>query len=142
MKKIQDERITQEARKQNSIGFTILYYGILIDILYRQFILKQPVASYWDLALLFFGVTLFIAAKRIGSGLLTSQSKNNPIRVVLPSSIAAALAFTGVNYWWLGNKSTLELITGGLVFFAGFFLVNILMRKISNKKNEDLLDDD
>lgn len=64
-KQLQDERIVQEARQQNSLAFTIMYYGVLVDLLYRQFILLEPVSRYWDLALIFFGVSFFLVIKRI-----------------------------------------------------------------------------
>lgn len=66
----QDERIIQEARKQNSLAFSILYYGTLLVLLYRQFIIRETVSEYWDIALLFFGVTFYLAFKRVSSGIL------------------------------------------------------------------------
>lgn len=52
-RQIQDERIIQEAQKQNSLGFTTLYFGLLIDLLHKQLFLQEPISRYWDLALLF-----------------------------------------------------------------------------------------
>jgi hypothetical protein len=137
-RQIQDERIIQEVRKQNSIGFTILYYGILLDLLYRQFILQEHVSEYWDLALLFFGVTFILAVKRISSGLLTNKLN---MRRNVPSSIVAAIVFTIVNYWWIGNKSSVELIISGIIFFVGFYGINLLMQYFSSKKNDNMLKD-
>jgi len=138
-KQIQDERIIQEARKQNSLGFTILYFGVLLDLLYRQFILQEPISRYWDLALLFFGVTFYLAAKRVSSGLLANKPNLKPI---VPSSIVAAVVFSIVNYWWLGNTSPVELITGGIIFFVGFCATILLMQYVSSKKNDEMLNDD
>ena len=137
-RQIKDERIIQEARKLNSLGFTILYFGILLDLLYRQFILQEHVSKYWDLALLFFGVTFILAVKHINSGLLTDKlnMKRN-----IPSSIVAAIVFTIVNYWWLGYKSSFELIISGIIFFVGFYGINLLMQYFSSKKNENMLKD-
>lgn len=137
-KRIQDERIIGEARKQNSLGFTILYFGVLLDLLYRQFILQQPISSYWDLALLFFGVTFYLAAKRISSGLLVNKPN---LKSIMPPSIVAAVVFSIVNYWWLGNTSPVELITDGIVFFVGFCATILLMQYISSKKNDEMLKD-
>jgi asparagine N-glycosylation enzyme membrane subunit Stt3 len=138
-RKIQDERIIQEARKQNSLGFTILYFGVLLDLLYRQFILQEPVSRYWDLALLFFGVTFILAVKRVSSGLLTN--KLNLRRNVL-SSIIAAVVFSIFNFWWVGNKSAVELIISGIIFCIGFYGINLLMQYFSSKKNDDMLKED
>lgn len=136
---IQDERIIQEARKQNSFGFTILYFGLLLDLLYRQFILLEPIFRYWDLALLFFGVTFYLAAKRVSSGLLTN---NFNLRRIVPSSIIAVVVFLIVNFWWLDNKNPLGLIISGIIFFVGFYAINLLMQYLSCKKNDDMLKDD
>lgn len=103
----QDERIIQEARKQNSLAFSILYYGTLLVLLYRQFIIRETVSEYWDIALLFFGVTFYLAFKRVSSGILTV--KPNLIRII-PWSIAAAVAFSIVNYWFIGNTSPAEIL--------------------------------
>ena len=135
-KQIKDERIIQEARQQNSMGFAILYFGVLIDLLYRQFILQEPISRYWDLALLFFGVTFYLAAKRVYSGIFTNKPD---LSSLLLSSIIATGVFTIVNYWYLGNTTPVELITGGVIFLLGFYLINLLMQYISSKKNDDLL---
>lgn len=138
-KQIQDERIIQEARKQNSLGFTILYFGVLLDLLYRQFILQEPLSRYWDLALLFFGVSIYLATKRVNSGLLATKPN---LKRIIPSSIIAAFVILIINYWWLGNTSPVELITGSITFFVVFCGINLLMQFISSKKNDDMLKDD
>jgi len=135
-KPIQDERIIHEARKQNSLGFTILYFGVLLILLYRQFIRQEPISRYWDLALLFWGVTFFMAAKRISAGLLISRPS---LKSIVPPSIAATVTFLIVNYWLLGNTAPVEILIGGITFFAGFTAVILLMHHISNKKNDEML---
>ncbi len=138
-KKIEDERIIQEAHKQNSLAFSMLYFGVLIDLLYRQFILQETITRYWDLALLFFGVTFYLAAKRVNSGILTSKSN---LKVMLPSAIVAAVTFLLVSYWYLGNNNPIELIIGGTAFFVGVCAINLLMQYISSKKNNEILEDE
>jgi hypothetical protein len=137
--KIQDERIIQEARKQNSFGFTILYFGVLLDLLYRQFILLEPISRYWDIALLFFGVTFYLAFKRVSSGLLTNRVN---LSHIIPSSIVATVVFLIVSFWWLDKKAPLELIISGIIFFVGYYAINLLMQYFSRKKNDDMLKDD
>ncbi|MDI3481472.1 MAG: hypothetical protein PWQ97_1127 [Tepidanaerobacteraceae bacterium] len=135
-KQIQDERIIQEARKQNSLGFTILYFGILVILLYRQFILQEPISRYWDLSLLFFGVTFFMAAKRMSAGLLIRKPN---LKSIVPSSIASTVVFSIVNYWWLGKTSPVEVLIEGITFFVVFTAVILLMYYISYKKNDEML---
>lgn len=138
-KRIQDERVIQETHQQNSVAFVILYYGVLLDLLYHQFILAEPVSKYWDLGVLFFGVTFFLVAKRIGSGLLTEKKQFRPAVI---SAVVATLVFTVVNYWWLNQTSPRELITGGLTFFVAFGAATFLMQYLSKRKNDAMLEDD
>lgn len=140
-RQVQDERIIQEAHKQNSLGFTILYFGLLIDLFYRQFVLQELISRYWDLALLFFGVTFILAVKRVSSGLFTFTSKWNSKRM-LWSSIIAAFVFSVVNFLWFGSKSAAELIVSGVAFFVAFYGINLLMQYFSNKKNDEMLKED
>jgi len=133
---IQDERVIQEKRLQRSTAFTILYFGILVALLYRQFILQDPVSSYWDLAILFYGVTFYLAAKNVGSGFFVTASKR-----IIPTSIVAAIVFLFTNYWWFDRTSPTELIVGGITFFVGFCAFLLLMKYLSKKINEKILKD-
>lgn len=140
MKKIfHDERIIQESRKQNSFGFILLYYGLLLVLLYRQFILQEPVSKYWDIAVLFFSVTFILAAKRISSGILTN--KVSFVSNIIPA-IIGAITFTIINYIWMGNRAPVVLLTSGLVFFFGIYGITLLFQYISKKKNDSMLIDD
>lgn len=139
-KTMQDERVVQEVRKQNSVGFAILYFGLLIDLLYRQFYLQEPISRYWDLALLFFGVSFYLTAKRVGSGFLHQGQDNKQIILkILPVAIVAAVVNGVINGYWLGNDSVVELVVGGIAFFVSFLAIQFLMNYFSKKKNDDLL---
>ncbi len=138
-KPVWDERIIQEAGKQNSLGFTILYFGLLFDILCRQFLFHQSISSYWDLALLFFGTSLYLAVKRVSSGIYTGKAS---VKRIIPSSIIAAMVYSAVNYWYFKNTDLLELFISAITFFVGFLAVNLLMQRVSQKKNEEILKDD
>lgn len=110
MKKIVDERIITESRKQNSVGFSILYFGLLLVLLYRQFILVQPIGEIWDLLLLFFGVTFFIAGKKVFAGFYTQKSKTSSIIILAINT----LVFTAVQYFFLNRNKLTGLIVGAL----------------------------
>lgn len=139
-KEFHDERIIQEARKQNSVGFTILYFGVLLDLLYRQFIIHDPISRYWDLALLFFGVSFYLAFKRVSTGLLTTNKVN--WKRIIPSSIVATVVFSLVNCWYFDKTAPIELMLGAIIFFIGFCGINLLMQYLSCKKNDDILKDE
>lgn len=138
-----DERIEQEARRQNSRGFALLYYGLLMDLLYRQFLLHEPLARLWDLGLVFFGVTFYMAGQRVLSGIFLNKPrpKFSNKYILLPALIAAC-TYTAVNRWLLGNKSPAELTLQFVLFFIAFSGVMLIMQYIARKKNDDLLKDD
>ena len=115
-----------------------MYFGLLMDLLYRQLFLQEPISRCWDLALLFFGVTLILAVKRVSSGLFTFTSKWNSKRM-LWSSIIAAFVFLVVDFLWLGSKSIAELIISSVTFFIAFYGINLLMQCFSRKKNDEML---
>jgi len=136
---VQDERIIQEYRNQNNSAFGILYLGVLLDLLYRQFILLDPISRYWDLALLFFGVSIYLATKRVNSGLLATKPN---IKLILPTSVVATVVILITNYYFLGNTSPVDLILGCITFFVVFCGINLLMQYISSKKNDAMLKDE
>lgn len=136
---IKDERVTQETWKQNSLAFVILYYGVLLDLLYKQFILQEPITRYWDVALLFFGVSFFLVIKRINSGLLNNKFN---LKSVIPSTILATAVFAIINYWWLGRTSPVELVTNCVGFLITFGATFLLMQYLSNRRNESMLKDE
>ena len=138
-KEIQDERIIQENQRLNSIGFAILYFGLLLDLIYRQFILQEHISGHWDLFLLFIGVSFFLAFKRVGAGLLTY--KFNWKRTLLSSGFAAVLVSI-FNFWWFDNKSLIDIFVGGVSFFIGFYGLSLLMQYFSSKKNDDMSKED
>ncbi len=135
-KPIHDERIIQETLRQNNRGFTILYLGVLLDLLYRQFILQESLSRYWDVALLFFGVSFYLAISRVRSGLFANRPSLKPL---ILSSVVATVVILSVNFFWLGNSDFLELIIGGATFWVTFCAINLIMQYISSKKNDELL---
>jgi ABC-type Fe3+-siderophore transport system permease subunit len=138
-KQIKDERIIKETRKQNNLGFTILYFGLLLALVYRQFIIKEPISDYWDLALLFFGVTFYLATKRVSSGLLTNTLN---WKKIIPTSIIATVVFLIINSFNNQYRSIFEAIISGVIFLVLFYGLNLLMHYFSSKKNDDILKED
>lgn len=135
---LQDERVIQETREQNSQAFMLLYYALFIDLIYRQFILKEPVST--DLLILFCGVTIFLAAKRAKSGLLPEISH---WRSLIAPSICVTIFVIGADYFILNNyTSCFHLIIRGSIFFIVFFGFEILSHYFSTRKNEKILEDD
>src|SRR5690606_2231434 len=95
-RKVTDERIIQESRKHNSFGFILLYFGLLLILIYRQFGLQQSISEYWDLAVLFFFVSAFLSIKRVLSGNFTSNI-HHTMNII--SAMIAAIIFSIINYF-------------------------------------------
>ncbi len=138
-RRVTDERIIQESHKQNSFGFFLLYTGLLLILIYRQFGLQQSISEHWDLAILFFGVSIFLSVKRVLSGNYTSNI-HHTINIV--STIIASVVFTVITYFAMDNMSTTKLIISGLLFFFGFFAITLLLQYLSKRKNDSMLKDD
>lgn len=65
---IRDERIGKAKNQIAASGYGIWYILLLISLLYRQFILDQPVTEYWDIALIFFIGTFYVAVASFAKG--------------------------------------------------------------------------
>jgi hypothetical protein len=133
-----DERVIQETREQNSQAFKLLYYALFIDLIYRQYFLKEPISK--DLLILFGGVTIFLAAKRARSGLLPDISQ---WRSLIAPSIGVTILVVGADYYFLNDHtSCFDLIIAGIISFIAFLGFEILTRYFSTRKNEKILEDD
>ncbi len=133
-KTIKDERIVGEQRQLNSEGFGLLYMGLLVDVFYRSVIARQNIAEFWDLALLFWGVTFYVAVRTMGRGIAYYGGKKNIVRKVLPSAVIATIAGT-LTLKWMDPALTIgQMAYNGLIFLIGFSVVTGLMYWISDKK--------
>ena len=65
---IRDERISRVKNRIAARGFGIWYVLLLITLLYRQFYLGQPLNEYWDIALIFFIGTFYVAIAGFAQG--------------------------------------------------------------------------
>jgi hypothetical protein len=65
---INDERITRTKNQIAATGFYIWLILILSALLYRKFYLHQSPQVYWDIALIFFIGTLYVALASYAKG--------------------------------------------------------------------------
>ncbi len=65
---IRDERISRVKDRIATRGFGIWYVLLLVALLYRQFYLGQPLNEYWDIALIFFIGTFYVAIASFAQG--------------------------------------------------------------------------
>ncbi len=140
-KQVKDERIVGEQRRLNSEGFSLLYLGLLVDIFYRSVIARQNITDFWDIALLFWGVTGYVAIRTIGKGIAYYGGKNSILRKIIPPAAAASLVGS-LTFKCLDPSITVgQLVYDALIFFIGFSMVTYLIYWISDKKANHIEDD-
>lgn len=71
---IRDEKIRQTKNRIASRTFGIWYILLLAALLYRQFNLRQAPKEFWDIALIFFIGTFYVAITGFGQGAVYEHS--------------------------------------------------------------------
>jgi hypothetical protein len=127
---VRDERIRETKNRIASRGFGIWYLLLLATLLYRQFYLGQAPREYWDIAVIFFIGTLYVAIAGYAKGavyentiarywkwtvpviLITIlalnyfQGKLDTIAALLETAISALIgvAFVGLVFYFLYRR--------------------------------------
>ncbi|HWP95298.1 MAG TPA: DUF6773 family protein [Syntrophomonadaceae bacterium] len=137
---LQDERVKLEVLRQHEQAFWILYFGLFLDLAYRQFILNEPAWRMLDLVSLFFGVIVFLAVKGVTAGLLIDMPS---LKSIIPVAVLCTIISVVINLIMNRNNiSPFELMIDGIAFFIPFTALFLLMHYISKRKNEKMLKDD
>lgn len=139
MKKITDERILAGKRKLNSNAFGWLMIGLWAIILYRQFVLQQPIEQYRDMYLLTVGVSLFTVINNIASGYyLMYRKKASRPRLMLAVGFVAAVIFIGIEISTAKSVLSLEVfmwaLAKGGAFFAFWVLGQTILVRVSERQ--------
>jgi hypothetical protein len=118
-----DERIRLSKRHIASQGFGIWYLLLLASLLYRQFILKQSIDQYWDIAVVFFIGALYVSLSIFAWG---AVDENRITRSFKWSVVSILLTILAVSYF-LGNiTSIVNLVVTIVSALIGIALVTIL----------------
>lgn len=137
-RKIYDERLVHESNKQNSLGFACLYFGLLIILIYRQFILNQTLEEYSDIAILFFGVSFLVSILKVFTGVFAERM--NLKRSILISALGT-IVFTVTSVFVMKIVSIKVISISVIVYFIVFNLLFLSMQYISSKKNNPSIDE-
>ncbi|MBT7914087.1 hypothetical protein HN588_09280 [Candidatus Bathyarchaeota archaeon] len=87
---ITDERIQATYHQWSARGFLVWYWLLLIDLLYRQFYLHQPVREYWDLGAIFFIGTGFVFLALLSKGGY-SGNLGRHFKIITPTVVVTIL---------------------------------------------------
>ena len=135
---IVDERIKTVRNRAAAGGFFITYCLLLIDLLYRQFYLKQSPGDYWDILLIWFASSLYAGFTMYSSGMMSGQV-GRQFKILIPVVIVTI----PMTFYIQGEITTLHELSGiilGLVvtvpvLFSVFLFYYYLNRRWE-KKNE------
>ena len=137
---IVDERIKAVSNRAAAGGFIITYILLLIDLLYRQFYLKQAPGDYWDIFMIFFASSLYVGITMYSSGAMSGKGEiGRQFKIIIPSVIVGVLAAS----YFQGRITSmhdlpeiiLNIVVMVPVLFSVFLFYNYLNRRWE-KKNE------
>ena len=135
---IVDERINTVRNRAAAGGFFIVYSLLLIDLLYRQFYLKQAPGDYWDILMILFASSLYVGIALYSSGMMSGKV-GRQFKLIIPVVIVTIFVISFIQ----GKITTLHelaeiivsLVVAVLVLFSIFLFYNYLNRRWE-KKNE------
>ena len=136
---IVDERIKTVRNRAAAGGFFITYSLLLIDLLYRQFYLKQAPGDYWDIMMIWFASSLYVGITAYSSGMMSGKGNiSRQFKILIPEIIVIVLVIT---YW--GRISSVhdlpEIILSLAVMVPVLFLIFLFYYYLNRrweKKNE------
>ncbi|MDR3598488.1 DUF6773 family protein [Clostridium sp.] len=140
---ISDERIDSENQKVNSHTTTILFLGLILDLIYKLVILKNPVSDYIDLGIILLIASLFniIQCARLGLFNYTLNLKtSNKKKVLSLLAFSLVATFLFLLFQVISGQLVyinLKFIFQAIIFFIIIFLFQYLITIFSNKKNKD-----
>ncbi|MBN1294210.1 MAG: hypothetical protein JXB48_20410 [Candidatus Latescibacteria bacterium] len=133
-----DERIKSVRNRTAAGGFFIMSSLLLIDLLYRQFYLKQTPGNYWDILLIWFASVLYVGITAYSSGMMSGKISRQ-FKVIIPTVIVAQFAtlyFRGrITSMHDLSEFILSLVVMIPVLFSVFLFYYYLNRRWE-KKNE------
>jgi uncharacterized membrane protein YkvI len=118
-----DERIRSSMSHIAAQGFGIWYFLLLASLLYRQFVLKQSIDQYWDIAVIFFIGAFYVSIVIHAKGATT---ENRITRTFKWSAPIILITIVAVSYF-LGNIASItDLIVTILSAAIGIAVVAVL----------------
>ena len=136
---IADERIKAVINRAAAGGFSIVYCFLLIDLLYRQFYLKQAPGDYWDIFMILLASSAYFVITAYSSGGLMPGMVGLQFKIIIPSVIVGVLAAS----YFMGRITSVhdlaEMMLSLIVLVPALFLVAFFYYYLNRrweKKNE------
>jgi len=134
-KKNCDERIVETRRKINSRAFSLMFFGLMVILLYRQFFLGQSIREYADLFILWMLSAVYVAFGGVLRG-INPFPGNRHLFIIFPCVTAATII---VVQWYYGRISTVAegvvSLTAGLICGYAVYLIMHLLYVRWERKN-------
>ena len=132
---IVDERIKAVRNSAAAGGFGIVYSLLLIDLLYRQFYLRQSPGNYWDILMIWFVSSLYVGINMYSSGMMSGKV-GQQFKVIIPTIIVSIIG----TFYFMGQITSMHDLLGLILslvptLFALFLFYYYLNRRWE-KKNE------
>jgi hypothetical protein len=121
---IRDERISRVKNRVAARGFGIWYILLLFALLYRQFYLGQPLNEYWDIALIFFIGTFYVAIASYAQGAVHEDSVFRVFKWTIPVILITIVA---VMYFQGRINSVFDLLAALLSAFISLSLLGLVL---------------
>lgn len=136
---IRDERISQVKNRIAARGFGIWYILLLIVLLYRQFYLGQPASEYWDIALIFFIGTFYVAMASHAQGAVHEISIIRSFKWTIPVIL---IMIVTVMYLQGQISSAVDLVEAVLSALISLSLLGLLFYYLYRRwEKQNELDD-
>ena len=148
---IKDERVISEKRKIASDAFGIVYFGLITSILIQQFAFEAPFSQYAAEFILFAVAAVYIVARNIIVGNNIFGDRSSGQKMVVVNSLVSGITITAITTTLntvrygtdkMGGTSGIALvafitfISGALVSYSGFKLLNIMNLKRQKQIDE------
>lgn len=148
---IQDERAVAQKHKIGSEAYNLLFGGLIISLLIKEYVFNVPFSQYATELLCIFGASIYIVIRNIIAGNNVYETKNNGKKLVVVSSLVGGLAtciIAGIaNYARYGEKytdGTFFLITLAILFVSGTvvtFLIYSPIYKLNQKRQKKIAEE-
>ena len=110
---IVDERIKAVRNRSAAGGFFITYSLLLIDLLYRQFYLKQAPGDYWDIIMIWFASSLYVGITAYSSGMMSGKV-GRQFKIIIPVVLGSVLATS----YFMGRLTSMHAFAEIMVSLA------------------------
>lgn len=124
MKNITDEIIEYQKMKINSNAIKIVIISLIVDIVYKSFMLKESFYKFSDITLILLVLLIYVLIEytRQGIFIINNNGKNKKILI---GSIFSAILFGILIYFLNKNYSYIRAIVSSIMFFIMYFLNKI-----------------